>query len=380
MSSNRSKLSPMPYIRNNRVRTTVLIISLSMFMLMIYAVDFIVGGMDEPFYQCDVAPLEKICIVVPDMVVENAEEMTDEEFLTTYWSMARDLCAKIPRSEEILDAKPYARQSVLFNSVIGSSYDDCYLFETAKDCEDFLSHMDAKLTSGRMPQEPGEILVEQKLIDNHKNDNTLLQNMGSEYHVVGVVESDYYLAFGIADPGENNIWTMLFLKEGSNPDINQVYEAAGSGVDYLFDKASADKSNKEAMGSMDTVQTLFVSVSGSLLLICVAVVLSLHIMDRHNEWCLLNSIGFSTGEIYLMALKEILICIGISILAGSVLMILTAKCLAVFLYQPIGAYVNVWRPDAIPRILAVFLVLIGIIQIPLFTGMHKIQTIDTIES
>ena len=380
MSSNRSKLSPMPYIRNNRVRTTVLIISLSMFMLMIYVMNFIIGGMYEPFYQCDVAPMDRMRIVVPEFEIENAADMSDEEYLTACWNTFRELCSNIPRTEEVLDAKVYARQSVVFNSVIGCSYDDCFLFETSKDCEDFLSHMNAKLVSGRMPQEPGEILVEQKLIDNHRNDNTLLQNMGSEYHVVGVVESDYYLAFGITSPGENNIWTMLLIKEGSNPDVYQVYEEAGSSVDYCYDKVSAKKSYDDSIGSLDTVQTIFVAVSGSLLLICVAVVLSLHIMDRHNEWCLLNSIGFSTGEIYLMALKEILICVGISILVGGVLMILTAKALSAFLYQPIGAYVSIWRPAAIPRILSVFLVLIGIIQIPLFTGMHKIQTIDTIES
>ncbi|MBR6253892.1 MAG: hypothetical protein IKR22_00510, partial [Clostridiales bacterium] len=65
--------------------------------------------------------------------------------------------------------------------------------------------MDGKLLSGRMPEKPGEIVVEKKLLNNHRNDNNLLSYLGSKYKVVGSVESDYYLAFGITQPGENDI-------------------------------------------------------------------------------------------------------------------------------------------------------------------------------
>ena len=128
------------------------------------------------------------------------------------------------------------------------------------------------------------------------------------------------------------------------------------------------------------IAALVIFGAKAFLLICVSVVLSLHIMDRHNEWCLLHSIGFSTGEIYVMALKEILICVAVSIVAGSVLSAATVFGLHTFLYEPIGVAIKLWRGDAIPRILAVFLVLIGVAQIPIFTGMRKIQTIDAIES
>ena len=67
-------------------------------------------------------------------------------------------------------------------------------------------------------------------------------------------------------------------------------------------------------------------------------------------------------------------------MAGSVLSAATVFGLHTFLYEPIGVAIKLWRGDAIPRILAVFLVLIGVAQIPIFTGMRKIQTIDAIES
>ena len=170
------------------------------------------------------------------------------------------------------------------------------------------------------------------------------------------------------------------MEEGSTLDGAEACRKAGYDPQYFSNQEKALKAHKDSLGSMDIVQTILTSVSGALLLICVAVVLSLHIMDRHNEWCLFHSIGFSTGEIYVMALKEILICIGIALVVGSVLSWLTVFCLNVFLYEPVGVAIKLWRPDAVPRILAVFLALIGIAQIPIWNGMRKIQTIDTIES
>ena len=380
MSKSRSKLSPWPYIRNNRVRTTVLIISLSVFMLMIYCVNYVIGGIGEPFYQSDVAPYDRMQLVASKLDMNGADYETDEDYLMEAWNRARSACASIPRQDGVVDAKAFAWQYVPLNSVIGSTSVDCFLFEEAKDCEEYLSHMDAKLVSGRMPEKAGEIVLEKRLINNHKNDNDLMKYMGGSYEVVGTVKSDYYLAFGIAQPGENDINELLLIESGSQVKPKEAFEQSGYETSWFRDKAKALKNHEESIGAMGTVQTLLTAVSGALLLICVSVVLSLHIMDRHSEWCLLHSIGFSTGEIYLMALKEILICVAISVVTGAVLSALTVIGLHTFLYEPIGVAIKLWRGDAIPRILVVFLALIGVAQIPIFTGMRKIQTIDAIES
>lgn len=380
MSKSRSKLSPWPYIRNNRVRTTVLIISLSVFMLMIYCVNYVIGGIGEPFYQSDVAPYDRMQLVASQLDMNGADYETDEEYLMEAWNRARSACASIPRQDGVVDAKAFAWQDVPLNSVIGSTSVDCFLFEDAKDCEEYLSHMDAKLVSGRMPEKAGEIVLEKRLINNHKNDNDLMKYMGDNYEVVGTVKSDYYLAFGIAQPGENDINELLLIEPGSQINPKEAFEQSGYETSWFRDKAKALKNHEESIGAMGTVQTLLTAVSGALLLICVSVVLSLHIMDRHSEWCLLHSIGFSTGEIYVMALKEILICVAISVVTGAVLSALTVIGLHTFLYEPIGVAIKLWRGDAIPRILVVFLALIGVAQIPIFTGMRKIQTIDAIES
>jgi len=380
MRASGSKLSPWPYIRNNRVRSTVLIISLSMFMVMIYLMNYIIGGTDEPFYQSGVAPYERIRIAGCTLDLDRTLYTNDEDFLAEGWKRAGDCCDKIKMEAGILDAKPFAFQYVQLKSFIGMSSLGCFLFESPGDCEDYLHHMDAKLLSGRMPEKPGEVLMEKKLIDNHKNDGALLQLMGSKYEIVGEVESEYYLAFGMALPGENNICEMFFVENGSEVDGKALCEKHGYKVSFYEEPVVMKQQQKEMMGSLDIVQTIFTGVSGGLLLICVSVVLALHILDRHNEWCLLNSIGFSSGEIYLMALKELLICLAISILVGGVLSYGLAFLMEHLMYRPIGISIRVWRPAALPRIFIVFGVLIGIAQIPIFSGMRKIQTIDAIES
>ncbi len=380
MNKARSKLSPWPYIRNNRVRTTALVISLAVFILMMYVVNYVIGGIDEPFYASDVAPYERLQIVSSYLGMVSSDYQTNEEYLEDAWVRARKTCELLKKEDGVVDAKPFAWQDVVLKSVIGNSSVECYLFGNTSDCEDFIKHMDAKLVSGRLPEKAGEVLVDKKLQKNHSNDNGLFEYMGSKYEVVGTVDSDYYLAFGIQQPGENDINILVMIEEGSTVSGKELMEKLGYDVFYFRTLRSTKIAHEDSIGSMDVVQTLLTVVSGALLLICVSVVLALHIMDRHNEWCLLNSIGFSTGEIYVMALKEILICIAIAVVVGAVLCFMVIFGLKTFLYDPIGICIKTWRPAAIPRICVVFLALIGFAQIPIFNGMRKIQTIDTIES
>ncbi|MBP5491557.1 MAG: hypothetical protein J6Y08_01800 [Clostridiales bacterium] len=380
MRNSRSKLSPWPYLKNNRVRSTVLVISLCMFMVMIYAMNYIIGGTTEPFEQCDVKTMDRLRIVSSRFDLDNGTYESDEEFLATAWARIAEIGKELEKEQDVEHAIPFACQYVGLNSFIGQWSVECYLFQNSQDCSTYLEHMGGKLISGRMPEKPGEILVEKRLIDNHRNDDDLLRNMGTSYSVVGTVSSDYYLAFGIALPGENNVNLLNLVKPGSDVDLRPALEKMGFSNVHYVDKEIAHKNLEKGMGgSLDTVQTILTGVGGGLLLICVSVVLALHIMDRHNEWCLLHSIGFSTGEVYLMALKELLICILFSILAGAVVSVLACFAMEKLMYNPIGISINLFRPGALPRILAVFAVLLGIAQIPLFDGMRKIQTIDAIE-
>ena len=58
MRAKKMKLSPLPYIRNNKGRTSALIISITMFMVMMYMLDYLIGCMDEPFRQMWEVPFQ----------------------------------------------------------------------------------------------------------------------------------------------------------------------------------------------------------------------------------------------------------------------------------------------------------------------------------
>ena len=92
MNKARSKLSPWPYIRNNRVRTTALIVSLSVFILMMYVVNYVIGGMDEPFYAGDVAPYERLQIVSSTLGMNGEDYESDEEYMEEGCEKGCSLC------------------------------------------------------------------------------------------------------------------------------------------------------------------------------------------------------------------------------------------------------------------------------------------------
>ncbi len=379
MRANKMKLSPLPYIRNNKGRTSALIISITMFMVMMYMLDYIIGCMDEPFRQMWEEPFQHQRDISVGLGFTSEDFDSDEEFLDAAWNTMYEATGKIETIDGIKKALVYGYQYVTIHSLVGESSVSAYLFGKKEECEYYLEDLNAKLVSGRMPEEPGEIVVDEKVRANQPDDSALMKGMGAQYKIVGTVSSGSYPVFGIAYPGENNVCMLLLTTKDASYDFKPDIEKLGYECTYYYDLAKAEKNFVDSMGSMDTVRKLFVGVSGSLLLICVVVVMSIHIMDRHNEWCLEHSIGFGTGEIYIMALKELLISIGAAVLLGIVISWLGVFFMEKLVNNPIGISVHCWRPKAVPLILVVIGCLLAIIQIPLFHGMKKIQTIDAIE-
>ena len=61
-----------------------------------------------------------------------------------------------------------------------------------------------------------------------------------------------------------------------------------------------------------------------LLLISLTVVYTTYLRDRHNEWCLYCSIGYSRGNIYCAVMRELLFTFGSAFILGGVISILAA--------------------------------------------------------
>ena len=109
------------------------------------------------------------------------------------------------------------------------------------------------------------------------------------------------------------------------------------------------------------------------------VVLSMHIRDRHDEWCLMSSIGFSTSDVFVMAIKEMLICFLSAVAIGAIISTITVVILNAVMVEPLGLTVNSIRFQDMGIISVAILGIYGLCQIPLILAMRRIQTVDEIE-
>ena len=369
-----SKLSAIPYIKGNKKRIIVLIISLSMFVVLSYLVTYIMSACQDPFYQAFCDPYQDMLVGGPKVTVEGYE--TTEEWSEMATKAVLEKAEEIEKIEGITGTTLFRRGRVPLKSVVGQGSVLCYLFDNISDSEEFMSYKNIKLLSGKLPEKPGEIVIDEKLWKNEGD--AALEMMSDSYSIVGHVQSDNYYAFGIALPFENDINLVIY-----HPDDGTDYAAkikdAGIELAYYFDYKSGVEEIDSEVGSLSSVERLIQITTGVLLAICLLVVLSLHIMDRHQEWCLMNSIGFSTGEIYFMALKELLFCFLLAVLSGLLISIGIGFIFETFICNSMGIYVGLWQSRVIPIVAAVFIGIYGGCQIPLFINIRKVRTVDEIE-
>ena len=100
------------------------------------------------------------------------------------------------------------------------------------DIQTLMDYKNAKLTSGRMPEKPGEIVVDMKLWNN--KGNACLEAMSANYTIVGQLESEFYLAMGLALPAENDVNVAVFHPDDGK-DYGKLIEDAGIKLLYVSD-------------------------------------------------------------------------------------------------------------------------------------------------
>ena len=370
----KAKLSAFGYIKGNRKRVTALVISLSMFVVLSYLISYVLGSTSEPFYQACSEPYRDMLITSP--IITIGEYETIEEWNEMATKAVREKADEIEKIDGITGTVMFRFGRVSMKSVLGETTLPCFLMDDIRDVQTLLDYKEAKLIAGRMPESPGEILVDMKLWNNKGNET--LEYMSANYKIVGQIESDIYLALGLALPAENDVNLAVFHPDDGK-DYGKIIEDSGIELYYVSDYQSQYDSLYSDIGSLDTVEKLVQIITGVLLAICLLVVLSLHIMDRHEEWCLMNSIGFSEWEIYGMALRELLFCFVMALVVGAGLTAISGFAFDKFLCEPIGIHVKPWRESAVGVIIAVFIAIYGCCQIPLFINIRRVCTVDMIE-
>ncbi len=345
----KSRLSALKFVRNNKKQVWVMIIALSLTFMTMYVINFL--------------------------------------FLTTQETdKARNgIMEKLKAHEGISDVIYTQCLYANYQGIVGGVGYDFPLLEENR-ISGFLKHMNAELTEGRMPEGPGEILVDQKVLHNKKmeiggyfNESTY----GEVFQVVGVLDSDYLTCVGTPRGYTNSGWYMVILCEEEHAEMAKVFHDIGielTEYDTVYDRADwADMYKELVTDQLDAALLAILTVVIIFLAISILVAYVSFMRSRVNEYCLYSSIGFARKDIYEMMMREIGIIFGLSIVIGAAVTVVIMVLLGHFMLDSLGLVYHYFYPEHLLRILTAFLAIVGFLQVPVIVTINNIKTIDMIE-
>ena len=373
-----SKLSPIPYLIHNKKRTSVLIVSLSLFFVMIYVLGFFMGAVGEPLVNVCIDRFKRTFQV--HVYVDNdslgeyeTREEWDELVRPILYEKKEELQKIVGDDEVFLVRGGYT----ILRLIVGNTSISSYYFENTDDMNRYSQIIDAKLVEGRWPENPGELVVDTNSYINVGED--ILRFIGSSYKIVGKVETPVYAVYGLPIDTEHNYYYLVAPSDYQK--VNGKYvEDHGFPCFYVEDYDTVMENTKGEIKSLDDIKQLVTIVATVLLATCVTVVFALHIRDRREEWCLFESIGFTSGQIYAMALKEMLICFVIAAGIGVLVSGAAVVVLDNFVIYPLGlGHIQLIRPKDALLAIEMYALIFALCQVPVFATIRGVQTVDNIE-
>ncbi len=361
------RLSPLPYIKNNRKRILVLILSFGFYLTMIYGVQFIFSSTTYTFEQLLANQYQKAPYLLATEDMSPKEKQKELDYVCEQFNHSEDVSTAFPAS--------YLNGGRI-KTTIGYEY-FTYPITEAKYIPAYLSHFNATLIEGRIPTEPGELIADQKYMKNNQLE------LGDEtipgFHIVGIVQSDYYLLIGV-NKDYYNYCVHVLMK-----DTSTHFESLCKEIDIPFTydvntyETGLETVNKDAGDSLRLSTNLIFIISTVVLFLCLLVVIQMYFRDRNEEWCLYHSLGYSIHSIYNLAMKELLF---ILVVSGFLCLGLLAVFLPLF-YRfailPYGLLIQYFHPDVILKMAAVLILFLGICQVPLTNSLQRIRTVDILD-
>lgn len=385
------------YLKNNKKRAAILVISFGLYFALVYGVRFFVNPMYYMEEVLMVRPAKEMQLVYLNQVgslgVEYREELWEPETEGSYEEKVAEISriAEEFRKKLLEETKDVDHIFVCntYNFTISSFAGDVTLSAPLlkkDELETMLDYLKIEVVEGRRPEQPGEMVVDRKVLRNRglSIGDTVYDKMT---RIVGVVETEYYFAAGIDYEGEEYPDRyMVFLDRGTLPDLRAYFSAFGidAGIerfsaiqirsDEVNSKVQTEKDQKEIELPLAVMTYTISAVMGLTLYF----VYRLHVQERYSEWCLYRSLGFSEKEVYFLALREYGICLGIGILEAIV--ICAAVCLAGgILMSQKGMVFRVIMPEVLMELFATGVLLSGIMQLPVLAAMRKVKTVDAME-
>lgn len=382
------KIPAFYYIKNNKRRVSVLVVSLAMFFIITYMSMFLLSTTSETFRSVlteSTKYIQYILLTDKDLDIDAGilqDGITEEDYMDAVNKKYNSIKGDFKKCKGIEDVFIVQTEYAYVTSIVGNYYIEIPM-TNKKQMDILLKHMGAELADGRLPEKEDEVVLDRKIIKNHgyKKGDTL--NRNSDVKIVGIIECDYYFGFGIAN---NN-------KTFTNPELCVVTDGTVHNLEKTIEKQGVILENSEfidlANGEKKLQDEIIDTISGStnfifagimvIVAILVVIVNISYMRDRRSEWCLYSSIGYSRKAVYYSILREMLFVFVTALLTAAVVSIILMKLLDIFLITELGLTCLYFIPETLIEILCAYIALFGILQIPVRFEIYKIKTIDAID-
>lgn len=379
----RQKLSAMNYIRNNKRRAAVLIVSLALYLLIVYLTQFILSASTESFKKILVEDTKKMQFVrLPDSAFGIDREALGEEAAAKAYTEAEvRLMERLRAQKGVETVQKTQSMGATIYAMVGMYH---FTFPLGDEVflRDYMEHMGATLKEGELPDAPGEIILADGIMKNAGL--TLGQKLSDEaFQIVGIAESESYFGGGIELPNRDYSKQICILSDGSIADMSALLRRMGytfsDNAAWIFDHRTGSEDYADLFGEVETPTNLIFKGVMIVMAVMLFLVYTTMLRDRHGEWCLYCSIGYSRKAIYLSILREMLFYFTVAVAAGVALTVLGMVAVDRLLIAPMGLACEYVSFSVMGEIICGYAVVFALLQLPIRFALHKIRTVDAME-
>lgn len=356
-------LKSLYYIKNNKRKVFILATILTLFIVLIYVIDF--------FFDPTLTTGDRLS-VDESQKLQSIYCISDDA--SNYNKDVKSLCDSLNKRGDVYAIRAASShfQIVIPTGIFGK---EIYYLDK-NDIPTYIEKSGSKLIEGRLPQNKNEVVIDTKTMKNGEYELNGKFETGET--IVGLLESDFYLAVGYNE--KTTYDTIVTFSDADTVNLRNICKDIGTNLTLEFEDHIKDEIDMEDIEGQITPSVNIITIFATLLIaVCVVVYLVMSFRDRHEEWCLFRSIGFSGGKIYSSVMRELLIIVTISVCAAAVITALLVLALTLLMFEPLGLIYHVFLPQTLLKLVCLVVVLLGVCQIPLASAIHKVKTIDAIE-
>lgn len=382
------KLSAMKYIKNNKRRVSVLIVSLTLCFVLVYLTQFLLSSTEATYASVFLDNPKKIQYLnlAASSFGIDVDNVSSEELVDQYQKKSLKLVNALKKNDRIKNVFYAPVVYVKVQGIVGKIGTEIPLV-TREEIPELLEAFDTKVIEGRLPEKAGEVVVNKGTMRNQHFEiggNFMEEYYEDCYTVVGVLDCEEYFGCGIPLETDNQSEMNSIVVLSDIEDMTEVLNEQGLSLRNNFDTISDVKTMKQTLKKevVDVIgsSTKYIYLGITILLfLAMLVVYTSYLRDRHKEWCLYCSIGFSRKEIYFAIMRELLFTFGFALLTGVVIIVALVFLLDYAMIKPQGLLCTYFQPKTLGEILCTYVLLIGILQLPVRYALYRICTIDAID-